>query len=526
MTSTTNPVLIAGGSLVGLSAAVFLAWRGVPTVLVDPHLGSSPHPRAVGYPPRTMELFRQVGLGDAIPQLPPTAAGPRRVRVESLAGHWFEESLWTPPKGKAGPPPTSMFDYTPCTAADMAQDGIEHVLRETAISLGADLRLGTTLTRFEQDSDGVTAWLREGDREEYSLRVPYLVAADGNRSGVRDALQIARTGRGNLQTQRSVMFRAPLDQYLESGMTQFEIDQPDLNAFLTTYHDQRWVLMFPDDRERDEAALIDSIFLAIGRRDVAVEIIATGRWELAGLIADHFTSGRVFLAGDAAHTLPPARGGYGANTGIQDAHNLAWKLAAVLDGTSTPALLDTYEAERRPVAWTRLQQIFARPDYRGVADGFADDVRILDPVAIELGQLYRSTAVLGAGDDLPEAALPDEWTGQPGTRAPHLWVDRNGHEVSTLDLFGPGWVLLADDDRWSAAAAAAAASTGTGVQSLRLGVDVSTPDPAALLGAFGLDAGGATLIRPDGYVAWRATRLPSDPDAALIEALSRTASTR
>lgn len=524
MNPTPQPVLVVGGSLVGLSAAVFLRAHDVPTVLVEPHLGSSPHPRAVGYPPRTMELFREVGLSDAIPQVPPTITAPRRARVESLAGESFEESPWTPVKVTDGPPAKSMFDYTPCTAAALVQDGIEHVLREKAISSGADLRLGTRLVRFEQDTDGVTAWLRAGDADEYPLRTPYLIAADGNRSPVREALGVARTGRGALQTQRSVLFRASLDQYLESGMVQFEIDQPDFKAFLTTYRDQRWVLMFPDDIERDQATLLAAVHRVIGRDDVDVEIIATGRWELNGLIADDFSVGRVFLTGDAAHTLPPTRGGYGANTGIHDVHNLAWKISAVLAGSSTPALLDTYGAERRPVAWQRLEQTFARPDYRAVADGFADGVSIIDPVPMELGQLYRSTSVLGAGDDLPVAARPDEWAGQPGTRAPHLWIDRRGERISTLDLFGRGWVLLADDNRWDAAAQTASTRTGTEIHVVSLGRDLNTADGAAVREAFGLPAGGASLVRPDGVVAWRCTQIPPDPDAALTDALARTAS--
>lgn len=123
--------------------------------------------------------------------------------MESLAGQWFEESPWTPPKASPDHGPAkSMFDYTPCTAAALVQDGIEAVLREKATSLGADLRLGTTLTRFEQDSDGVTAWLHEDDGREYPLRASYLVAADGNRSSVRESLGISRSGRGALQTQR------------------------------------------------------------------------------------------------------------------------------------------------------------------------------------------------------------------------------------------------------------------------------------------------------------------------------------
>src|SRR5262249_48332962 len=157
-----------------------------------------------------------------------------------------------------------------------------------------------------------------------------------------------RDGRGHMRTLRSVLFRAPLEDYLQKGVSQFEIDQPDLKAFLTTYGDGRWVLMFSDDKERDEQTLRALVNQAIGRSGLQVELITTGRWELSALIADRFAENRVFLAGDAAHTLPPNRGGFGANTGIEDAHNLAWKLAAVLSGESTPRLLDTYDAERRP----------------------------------------------------------------------------------------------------------------------------------------------------------------------------------
>src|SRR6188768_3002567 len=146
--------------------------------------------------------------------------------------------------------------------------------------------------------------------------------------------------------------------------------------------------MFMDDLERDEASLHAAIQLAIGRSDLPVEILTTGRWELSALISDRFAAGRVFLAGDAAHTLPPTRGGFGANTGIHDAHNLAWKLSAVLSGASSAALLDSYDAERRPVAWGRLEQTFARPDYAAYGGEFARDLAILDDEALEFGQIY------------------------------------------------------------------------------------------------------------------------------------------
>jgi hypothetical protein len=318
-----------------------------------------------------------------------------------------------------------------------------------------------------------------------------------------------------LQIVRSVLFRAALNEYLTSEIRQFEIHLPDLRAFLTTYGDDRWVLMFLDDVERDEAAQRAAIVRAIGRDDVPVEIVVTGQWELSGLVADRFFEGRAFLAGDAAHTLPPTRGGYGANTGIADAHNLAWKMAAVIAGQSSPSLLDTYDAERRPVAWTRLEQTFARPDYAQYGGEFAG-LPLLEEAAIEFGQLYRSEGILGVGSDLPVAALPDVWAGQPGTRAPHVWITREGQRRSTLDLFQRGWVLITADGRWTGAAA-----------DLDIEVQVfSGEEAASVSSAFGLGVEGAALVRPDGVVAWRVATWPEDHLETLRSAFRRVSFAR
>ena len=522
-----TPVLIVGGSLVGLSAAVFLAWRGVPVVVVEKHAGSSAHPRAIGYTPRTMELFNTVGLGERIPQRPQgVASRPRRIRVDSLAGAWHEEAQWTP---NAAPKPPVVF--SPYTNAGIAQDRLEPILRERASELGADIRMSTRLISFEQDEGGVTATLQGADHQSYTLRADYLIAADGNRSPIREALGIGRQGKGLLWTMRSVLFsasfdaalQARLDEAMAAGFRQFSINEPDLQAMCGTYGDGRWLLMFEDDVERSPEELLAAVRRVVGQPDLDIDVIATGRWEIAGLIADCFASGRVFLAGDAAHMLPPNRGGYGANTGIQDAHNLAWKLAAVLDGTSAPSLLESYDAERRPVAWLRHDQTFARPEHAAYAGG-AGNTPIIDDDAIEFGQLYRSAAVLGAGEELPAALRPDEWKGQPGTRAPHVWITRGGERHSTLDLFGQGWVLLAEDDRWGLAATRAGEALGLELQSLRVGADFEPEDPEAFRTAFGLGTGGASLVRPDGYVAWRSSELPKDPAGALTQALGQVAS--
>jgi putative polyketide hydroxylase len=249
MESKSTSVLVVGGSLVGLSAAVFLAWQGVPTVLVERHPGSSPHPRAIGFTPRTLELYRAVGLGAVIPQVPP-GLRLRRIQVESLAGTWGVETPWTPETRQ-----TPKIEYSPCTGAAIAQDRLEPILRDKAIELGADVRLDTEMTSFEQGAAGVVASLRNRDGSEYTLRADYLVAADGHRSPIREALGIGRDGRGLMRTVRSVLFRAPLDEYLRTGIAQFSIAQPGFEAFLTTYGDGRWVLFLSDDEERDEESL-------------------------------------------------------------------------------------------------------------------------------------------------------------------------------------------------------------------------------------------------------------------------------
>jgi putative polyketide hydroxylase len=514
-----TPVLIVGGSLVGLSAAVFLAWQGVPVVVVDKHRGSSPHPRAIGFTTRTVEHFRQVGV--ELPASVQDMKPPRRARVESLAGTWLEEYPWTPGgHGAYG------AEASPVHAIAITQDRLEPILRDRAGELGAQLRLGTEVLGLVQDGDGVTATLRRrADGHEYQVRAQYVIAADGASSPVREALGIGRHGVGPLSVQRSILFRAPLDEYL-NGVVQFEVVQPELKAFLTTYSDGRWVLMLSDDLERDAEQQVQVVRQAIGRTDIPIEVITTGRWDLAALIADRFSAGRVFLAGDSAHQLPPNRGGFGANTGIDDAHNLAWKLAAVLSGKSGPRLLETYDAERRPIADLRHDQLFARADYKAYLETPKSDVPVLDDAAIELGQLYRSSAVLGAAADLPAAQRPDQWAGQPGTRAPHLRVMIGDAELSTLDLFRHDWVLLSEDHRWAAAVADTVEQWGISVTFVQVGVDAKPLQPKAFQAAYGIGPDGATLVRPDGHIAWRTVSAPAEPTGVLVAAVDAVAATQ
>ena len=501
-------VIIIGGSLVGLSASLFLSSRGVANIVVDKHRGSSPHPRAMGFTERTLEYFRAVGLGDAVPQVEP-GTRLRRARVESLAGTWHDETQWTPGQGDE-----RRGEVSPCTGAAIPQDKLEPILRDTARDRGAVLRLGTEMLSFEQDADGVTVIVRDRETgQEETLRAAYLIAADGAESGIREALGIPRQGVGYLRTLRSVLFRcAEADRYLERGIQQFEISQEGFHAFLTTYGDGRWVLMFDDDRERDTAELNDAVRRALGT-DADIEIITTGRWVMAGLIAERYREGRIFLAGDAAHQLPPTRGGFGANTGIDDAYNLAWKLDRVLRGLSAPSLLDTYNAERQPIGWLRHQQTFARPDYARWTDGALAGETIYGDEAMELGQLLRSDAIVGAGPTLPPAAHPDTWQGQPGTRAPHAWITRDDRTISTLDLFGEGFVLLTEDPRWIDM------SERIDLTAIHVGKDIIFPDFTV---RFGIEKNGAVLVRPDGIVAWRSIDMRDDRGGMFGHALKQT----
>ena len=511
-----TPVLIIGGSLVGLSAALFLSWRGVPVVVVEKHHGSSPHPRATGFTEHTLEYFRVVGIGDRVQQIEPSARL-RRVKAESLSGLWHDQVPWTPGEDGAFGQKAS-----PCRGAAIAQDKLEPILRSAARSLGADIRLGQEVLGFEQAGDSVIARVRNRENgDTYAIRADYMVAADGAGSPIREKLGIARRGVGYLRTLRSVLFRcSEADTFLDSGVQQFQIEQPGFGAFLASYGDGRWVVMFEDDRERDEAELAAAVRTALGR-DMAFELLTTGQWEMAGRVAERYSQGRIFLAGDAAHQLPPTRGGFGANTGIDDVYNLAWKLEWVIRSRSTPALLDTYSEERQPIGWLRHQQTFARPDYARWLKQPLEGGTLYSGEAMELGQLLRSAAVIGAGPALPPAALPSEWAGQPGVRAPHVWVERAGTRVSTIDLFTRTFSLLSPDDRWLAAARNAASGLGIEIETVGVDRDVIFPQPDTFEKCFGVATDGASLVRPDGIVGWRSAAMVEAPEEELARVLTQ-----
>ncbi len=227
---------------------------------------------------------------------------------------------------------------------------------------------------------------------------------------------------------------------------------------------------------------------------------------MAGRIADRYREGSVFLAGDAAHQLPPTRGGFGANTGIDDVWNLAWKLAHVLSGLAPTTLLDTYNEERQPIGWLRHQQTFSRPDYAGWVNNNFEPDSLLSNDAMEFGQLVRTAQVIDAGHELPVAALPREWAGQPGTRAPRVWITKANTRLSTLDLFGRDYVLITMNRAW------ASHTNDMPLKVVEIGADVLFPPEASFGDLFGVECDGATLVRPDGIIAWRSRFPPNKVD--------------
>jgi len=526
------PVLIVGGSLVGMSTALLLGHHGVRALAVEHHRGTAIHPRAAQVSQRTMEIFRQVGLEPIVRE----RSGEQFVQdgaimaVETLAGRELAYFIANLNEG--------IRDVSPTERVFISQSLLEPLLESRAQGLGATLRFGTDMVAFEQDADGITATIRDRDtgREE-TVRAAYMVAADGAHSRVRETLGIGTTGRGTFSKSVTIYFRANVAPLLRGrNLSVIYVNHPELRGFFRFEKpfDSGFLavngLGDPDHPVTDvttdlsEQRCLEWIRLALGDADIPVTVQNVMPWDAAADVAERLQDRRVFLAGDAAHVMPP-NGGFGGNTGVQDAHNLAWKLAMVLRGEASGHLLRSYETERQPVGAFTTEQAYTRyvtrtAPYLGT-DGLQPAAHDL---AVELGYLYRSSAI--CDEDGPHGPLhehPHESGGRPGSRAPHVWMDVQG-TTSTLDLFGRRFVLLAGAGAgaWCEAAHAAGHRLGLDVAVRRLDETLGGPD-GAVVSAYGLSPAGASLVRPDGFVGWRSATAEADLDssvAAIAHALS------
>ncbi|KUL33419.1 monooxygenase [Streptomyces sp. NRRL F-4489] len=528
------PVLIVGGSLVGLSASLFLGRLGVPHLLVEKHAGTSRHPRGRGNNVRTMELYRVAGAERRIREAASVLADNHGIlQARSLTG---DDAEWL---FREIDPGGGLARFSPTGWCLCSQNDLEPVLVRCARELGGELRFGTELESFEQDGDGVSAVVRSRETgERTTVRADYLIAADGPRSPVRERLGIGQTGSGDLFHNVSITFRAPelADAVGDRRFIACYLTNPEADgALLPVDNRAEWVFHAPWHPDRGETLedftderCVDHIRRATGVPGMAVEITGKAPWHAAERVAERYSAGRVFLAGDSAHEMSPT-GAFGSNTGIQDAHNLAWKLAAVLDGAADPALLDSYEEERRPVAEVTSVRASARSaehSHPGYVPAPGAGGRQRGVLTVALGYCYPRGAVLGTDPDLPVVPEQMRLTGEPGTRAPHLWLRAEDGRRSTLDLYERSFVLLTGTEEgkaWRAAAEAAAAHWTARLDHYRLGsgadADLVPEEGADWAEAHGTGPEGAVLVRPDGFVAWRAEGRVADPEGALREVL-------
>jgi 2-polyprenyl-6-methoxyphenol hydroxylase-like FAD-dependent oxidoreductase len=526
------PVLVVGGSLVGLSTSLLLASAGVPHLLVERHRGTAVHPRAASFHQRTMEIFRSVGLQQAV--------------EDAAAREFVQNGAIVSVPSLASPDMTFFFrnfnegveTLSPTSRLFITQIGLEPVLRQTALERGAEHAYGTELVGFEQDDEGVTAVLRSrDDGAEQTVRAEYLVAADGSHSTVRGRCGIEMVGRGGFADCITIYFRADMRELIgDRNLSVVYVNHPDLLGFFrfSITGDSGFLAVFstiePDGtkntavgEDMDPARCADFVHKALGA-DIPVQIDDVQRWTASASHAARFRDGRVFLAGDAAHVMPPT-GGFGGNTGVADAHNLAWKLAAVTSGAAGPDLLDTYDAERRPVCDLIVEQAYTRYVLRVDPTLSRENMAPpMDDASIELGPVLRSAGLVAHADDGAPLEDPRTPTGRVGVRAPHVPIERAGNPGSLLDVLADGFTVLAgrDGQAWLDAASAAGGALSCRVDGYRVAPDGDLVDEAeAFLAAYGLQPAGAVLVRPDGVVAWRSAGGSGDPAAELQEALRR-----
>jgi len=542
MPQTHVPVLIAGGGTVGLATALFLAHHGVSPLVTERQDGPSTHPRATGIGPRTAEFFREVGIDEAVDAaaIDMSAGNLGKLSARTLTQADFTAQAASPlrPRRAADPfdavGPARLHGTCP-------QDRLDSVLLTEASRRGATVRYATRLVSFEQENDGVTAVL-DGPAGRRLVRADYLVAADGGHSGVRDTLGIGTSGPGKLGRAMllNILFHADLRPHTKGmSFVNCTITHPDVPGLLVTVDGEKnWIFHTRCDPDAGETAddfttarCRTLIRTAVGDAGLDVRVRSVLPWRPRGLLADRFADGRVLLAGDAAHTVPPI-GAFGLNTGIADAHNLAWKLASVLHGHAGPALLDSYPAERRPVAALTLHQAmlrYAEPGLHWDTGPRADAARaaagVLPAPVVHLGYRYDSGAVVDPRPDLPSREdvelLLD---GTPGSRIPHIWLERDGRRLSTVDLAASRFTLLAGPggEEWLRAARTVADRLGVDLAAHRIAPDTEVADPSGRWPrVVGLADDGALLVRPDGFVAWRSPTGTARPDAELAHALTR-----
>nr|WP_272922553.1 FAD-dependent monooxygenase [Streptomyces sp. SID5785] len=515
--------MVAGSGPAGLATALFLAEQGVDCYLLGGGPERSRPPRILGIHPRAMELLRSLGVEQDVRDQPSARALARNAGIITM------ESLTGPELGALDAKyvvdaDADLGDLSPTSWCLCEEGELEQVLRERAERLGVRMRPQAELVSFEREGwgdEGVLAHVRDRDTgEEHRVRTCFLVDAGSAGQAVREQLGIGFDSRtlGHFVT---VRFTADLTGPLRGRrFIMGYVDNPGVSGSLMPLDNGAdWLLHVRHDPERrpvesfTEEYCTALVRAASGVADLGVRIESVHAWAGEAGVAERFADGPVYLVGDAAHVMPPS-GGFDAGTGVIDAHNLAWKIVAVLDGWAHPDLLDTYDEERRPVCAATVEQAELRAGDRArLREAYQDpaDPELVQDPLVWLSSRYRSSAVM----PWDEGTLPGyglwaaENDGRPGSRAPHLRLRRGGTEISVHDLFGRGMVLLTGPDNraWKEAARSVSAELGTAVQVHGIGTDLEDLDDR-WPERYGVTAQGAVLVRPDGVVAWRCTEAP------------------
>jgi len=537
------PVVIVGGGPVGLAAALELSRYGVGSLLLERHDSTTWHPKARNLNTRTMEIARRWGRAVhdelAAVNLPPGWTS-QIIYTRTLAG---EELGRMPTAGFSGRGPS----VSPEVPLLSSQDIFEPIMRRAAETTGlAELRFGHEACQIElgasSDDDRVIVAVTERSTDRtYQVEGEYLIAADGTDSAVREQIEIELEGPQGLGHFVNVYFYADLDRWVahRPAILYWVAHPAAQGVFQPLDARGRWLCQIAYDGTPEASQgytpdrCLEWIRQAVGDPTCAAEIRSVGTWTMNAAVAGRLVQGRVMLAGDAAHQLPPT-GGFGVNTGIQGVHNLIWKLALVRAGIAGRGLIDTYDVERRAVGRYNadrslensrmVQQITAsamRPRNSGSSpqDAVAASRRYGNFLGMELGFSYQSSAVAPDGTEPPDVQDPVvDYVpcGRPGHRAPHIWLERDGDRCSTLDLFGCGFTLLTGPGGrvWADAAEEAGALYGTEIETHAIGVAGDFTDVNGdWAKQYGIGHDGAALVRPDGHIAWRAAAC----DAAGLE---------
>ena len=530
-----TPVLIVGGGPVGLALALELGWRGAACLLVEAldRDGYKTHPRANLVNSRTMEFCRRWGIAGRVKEAGTPPGYPHTAMyVTSLRGHLIAR-IDRPQHGGG-----RQIAFTPEPPQRCNQIWFDPVLRERAEGFSnVRLRYRWRFDSFVQDAEGVTSSVTDTTTgESHTIRSAYLAACCGGRSPIRRILGVDKNEGEVLGAPLSIYFRAEnLWDYHDKGkgVLHFIVGPAGVWATLNSLNggDLWRVTLHGGAKEHAPAKAVDhkSILTRIVGVDFPYELIAISPWVRRKLVTAAYRHGRVFLAGDCAHQNTPT-GGYGMNTGMGDAVDLGWKLAAALAGWAGPGFLDSYDAERRPVALRNVEEATRNFQMRSFAPipelveaapaGEAARKRLGDEIVkrtgrellsdgIALGYRYDGSPIVCPDGSEPPPVSVTEYvqTSFPGARAPHV---RLADGRSTLDLFGKAYVMLRLSRDTPEAASFEEAARRRGAP-----FEVATIDEPAVVSAYEKKL---VLVRPDGHVAWRGDSLPADADAVVARA--------